>query len=100
LGPTAAFGQQMFSPYVLEGARWVRDNRDQYGLLFSGWSAEHLGDKDKPHYWDDLWGLAGLFEAARLAARLGQTAYAQEIWAAFEDLRKATVDSIHYVLDQ
>ncbi len=100
LGPSAAFGQRMFSPYVLEGARWIRDNRDQYGLLHSGWSAEHLGDKDKPHYWDDLWGLAGLYEAARLAERIGQVAYAQEIGAAFEDLRKATVESIHWVLEQ
>ena len=56
---------------MLEGARWIRDNRDPYGLLHSGWSAEHLGDKDKPHYWDDLWGLAGLYEAARLAERIG-----------------------------
>jgi hypothetical protein len=44
----------------LEGARWIRDNRGPFGLLHSGWSAEHIGDKDKPHYWDDFWGLAGL----------------------------------------
>jgi hypothetical protein len=98
-GPEAAFGARMFSPYVLEGARWIRDNRDGFGLLPSGWSAEHLGEKDKPHYWDDLWALAGLYEAARLAERLGN-ADAGELWAAFDDVRRATADSIRWVLGE
>jgi hypothetical protein len=42
LGQLAAFGARMFSPYVVEGARWIRDNRSSNGLLHSGWSAEHL----------------------------------------------------------
>lgn len=96
-GSAAAFGAKMFSPYVLEGARWIRDNRSGFGLLPSGWSAEHIGDKDKPHYWDDFWGIAGLYEAARLAERLG-AAQTGELWAAFDDLRRATTDSIRWVL--
>ena len=96
-GPATAFGAKMFSPYVLEAARWIRDNRSPYGLLPSGWSAEHLGDKDKPHYWDDLWGVAGLYEAARLAERI-QAAETAELWAAYDDLRWATADSIRWVL--
>lgn len=100
LGQSAAFGARMFSPYVVEGARWIRDNRNRNdGLFHSGWSAEHLGSRDVPHYWDDLWGLAGLYEAGRLAERIGQPAAAQELWAIFEDLRRATVASIRWVLD-
>ena len=99
LGSAANFGRGLYSPYVVEGARWIRDNRTQFGLLHSGWSAEHIGDKDKPHYWDDFWGIAGLWEAARLAERLG-AAEAGEIWAAYNSLRDATANSIRWVLDQ
>lgn len=98
-GPAAAFGAKIYAPYVVEGARWIRDNRSPFGLLPSGWSAEHIGDKDKPHYWDDLWGLAGLYEAARLAERLGAAEVA-ELWAAFDDLKAATAASIRWVLGQ
>lgn len=97
--PADAFGAKMFSPYVVEGARWIRDNRSAYGLLLSGWSAEHIGDPGKPHYWDDFWGVAGLYEAARLAERIG-AAETGELWAAFDDLRRATADSIRWVLGQ
>jgi hypothetical protein len=98
-GPAAAFGAKVYAPYVLDGARWIRDNRSAYGLLPSGWSAEHVGDKDQPHYWDDLWGLAGLYEAARLAERVG-AGEAAELWAAFDDLKAATANSIRWVLGE
>jgi hypothetical protein len=97
---TPGFGRGVFSPYVIDGARWIRDNRSQYGLLFSGWSAEHIGDKDKPHYWDDFWALAGLWEAACLAERTGAAGAAAEIWATYNDLNRATGDSIRWVLSQ
>jgi hypothetical protein len=58
-GPAGAFAAKIYAPYVIDGARWIRDNRTQYGLLPSAWSAEHIGDKDKPHYWDDLWAALG-----------------------------------------
>ena len=98
-GSGADFGAGLFSPYVIEGARWLRDNRSPFGLLHSGWSAEHIGDKDKPHYWDDFWGLAGLWEAAKLAERIG-AGEASEIWSAYDSLRLATVDSIRWVLTE
>ena len=98
-GSGVHFGAGLFSPYVVEGARWIRDNRGPFGLLHSGWSAEHIGDKDKPHYWDDFWGLAGLWEAARLADRIG-SAEAGEIWSVYDSLRLATVDSIRWVLTE
>lgn len=100
-GPLYAFGQGMFNPYVLEGARWLRDNRSPFGLLHSGWSAEHLGDKDKPHYWDNLWAVAGLWEAARLAERIGAAeVHRNELWRAYDEVRDATADSIRWVLGE
>lgn len=98
-GPAAAFGARMFAPYILDGARWIRDNRTPFGLLPSGWSAEHLGEKDKPHYWDDLWAAAGLYEAARVAERIGAP-QVPELWAIFDDVKRATADSIRWILGE
>ncbi|MBC9713594.1 hypothetical protein H9Y04_13540 [Streptomyces sp. TRM66268-LWL] len=95
----SGLGAKLYLPYVRDGARWLRDNRDGFGLLHSGWSAEHLGERDKPHYWDDLWGLAGLYEAARLAERIGAPEVA-ELWGAFDDLKAATAASIRWVLGE
>ncbi len=91
------FGAGMFYPYIIKGARWLRDNRSVYGLLHSGWSAEHVGDKNKPHYWDDFWGIAGLYEAARLAERMNAPEK-NEIWSIYDSLKTATADSIRWVL--
>ncbi|MBP2664274.1 MAG: hypothetical protein H6Q71_2222 [Firmicutes bacterium] len=99
LGNNQNFGAGLYLPYIIEGARWIRENRSQYGLLHNGWSAEHIGDKEKPHYWDDYWALAGLWEAAKLAERIGATEK-NEIWAIFDDLKKSTVDSITWVLNK
>lgn len=100
-GPQFAFGQGLFVPYLLDGARWLRDNRSIFGLLPDGWSAEHLGDKNKPHYWDDLWAMAGLWEAARVAERIAAPAVQRdEIWAAYDSVRTATADSIRWVLGE
>jgi hypothetical protein len=99
LGKEKAFGARLFSPYVVEGARWLRDNRSPFGLLPSGWSAEHIGDKGQPHYWDDFWALAGLWEAAKLAERIGASE-AGEIWWAYNDLRQATAASLRWVLGE
>jgi hypothetical protein len=100
-GPGFAFGQGMFNPYVVEGARWLRDNRGPFGLLHSGWSAEHLGDKDKPHYWDDMWAVAGLWEAARLAERIGVPSMLRdELWRTYDDVRTATAASMRWALQE
>jgi hypothetical protein len=60
---------------VLKGAEWIRRKRRENdaqgpyaGLLPAGFSAEHFGPNDY-YYWDDLWGVAGLNAAARLAGR-------------------------------
>jgi hypothetical protein len=99
LGPGENFGLSLYWPYVVEGARWLRDNRSPYGLLHSGWSAEHIGDKHQPHYWDDLWGLAGLWEAAQLARRINAQE-TQELWNCYDALRQATADSIRWALNE
>ena len=96
-GPAVAFGPKVYWPYVLQGARWIRDNRSPDGIMLSGWSAEHIGDSNQPHYWDDLWSLAGLYEAARLAERIGAAEVA-ELWGAFDSLNAATAASIRWVL--
>ena len=98
-GPSVAFGAKVYWPYVLQGARWIRDNRAPDGIMLSGWSAEHIGDANQPHYWDDLWSLAGLYEAARLAERI-KAAEVAELWAAFDSLKAATAASIRWVLTQ
>ncbi|HEX5200876.1 hypothetical protein ACFQS1_26380 [Paractinoplanes rhizophilus] len=98
-GSAAAFGAKVYWPYVLQGARWIRDNRSADGIMLSGWSAEHIGDRNQPHYWDDLWSLAGLYEAARIAERIGAAEVA-ELWAAFDSLKAATAASIRWVLTQ
>jgi hypothetical protein len=99
VGSAEGFGSGLFAPYVIDGARWIRDNRSDYGLLHSGWSAEHIGEKHNPHFWDDFWALTGLWEAARLADRINAPE-AGEIWWVYDDLARATANSIRWVLDQ
>ncbi|MCU7550364.1 hypothetical protein OCK74_14680 [Chitinophagaceae bacterium LB-8] len=99
LGRDENFGESLFTPFVIEGCRWIRDNRDAFGLLNAGWSAEHLGEKEKPHYWDDFWAIAGLWEALRLAGRYNRPE-AAEIRAIFQDVANATAQSIRWVLQE
>src|SRR5262249_46550361 len=98
-GSALSFGAKVYWPYVLQGARWIRDNRSPYGLMLSGWSAEHIGYRDQPHYWDDLWSLAGLYEAARLAERIGAAEVA-ELWAVFAPRKAAPGAPIRWVLGE
>jgi len=55
---------------IERGAEWISRKRmgegsTHPGLLPAGFSAEHLGLNDF-YFWDDFWGVAGLFAAARL----------------------------------
>jgi hypothetical protein len=56
---------------IRKGAEWICNKRVRnkhspgFGLFPSGFSAEHLGPNDF-YYWDDFWGIAGLFSAASL----------------------------------
>jgi hypothetical protein len=98
LGPGAHFGAGMYLPYVVEGARWLRDSRSAVGLLPQGWSAEHLGGKDETHYWDQFWAVAGLGEALKLAERIG--ANTAELQSTYDDVRVATRDSILWAIEE
>lgn len=98
-GSSSGFGLSMYYPYMLEGARWLNRNRSYYGLLHDGWSAEHIGDKNKPHYWDDLWGIAGLYETCKLAERINANEIG-ELWNIYNSLKNATTQSIRWVLSE
>ncbi len=59
---------------IQRGAKWIirkrltKDAKSPHsGLLPAGFSAEHLGPSDY-YYWDDFWGIAGLYAAASLLA--------------------------------
>ncbi len=74
---TARPVKQDWYPSIINGARWIirkrlddGDNTPHAGLLPAGFSAEHLGPNDY-YYWDDFWGVAGLYAAAQLAGRKG-----------------------------
>lgn len=89
------FGASRFGS-VLEGARWIRKKKDG-NMLPPGWSAEHLGDGDRLYYWDDFWALAGLWESARLAERIGAKE-ADELWNIHSELKTAVARSIEQVM--
>ena len=69
-------------PVVAAGAEWIERKRSGSrsggrrgtgtdGLLPAGISAEHLGPFDI-FYWDDLWGLRGMLDAAEVLDALGE----------------------------
>ncbi len=62
---------------IRRGGRWIQKKRlsaasheRHAGLLPPGFSAEHLGPNDY-YYWDDFWGVAGLWAAGELLEILG-----------------------------
>jgi len=71
---TGTVYDEPFLKALFKGADWITKKRvmtgkdaPHHGLLPAGFSAEHLGPNDF-YYWDDFWGLAGLNQAAYLAA--------------------------------
>lgn len=91
------FALRMYHPYMINGARWFTRALTQHDILPPGWSAEHLGPASEAHYWDDLCGLAGLYETARFAERTGCNEQA-ELWSIFDRLKWGTMRSIEWVL--
>lgn len=67
------------APSMARGAEWIERKRHTKrrrepateGLLPPGVSAEHLGPFDW-FYWDDLWALRGLLDAAEVLGALGE----------------------------
>ncbi|HEX2959312.1 MAG TPA: hypothetical protein VHO70_20935 [Chitinispirillaceae bacterium] len=68
--------QPQWQDSIRKAALWITNKRIKnrrssfYGLLPSGFSAEHLGPNDY-YYWDDFWGVAGLFSASTLIKMYG-----------------------------
>lgn len=62
---------------IKKGAEWItkkrlpEDGGPFSGLLPAGFSAEHLGPNDY-YYWDDFWGVAGLYAADHLLSVMGE----------------------------
>ncbi len=89
---------------LARGADWVQRKRvtapsqPHDGLLPPGFSAEHLGPNDY-YYWDDLWALAGLRAAARLAARRGERTAAHRWTQQGDDLAQALQNSFCHLPD-
>jgi len=84
---------------VRRGAGWIARARrgrggpaGAEGLLPAGVSAEHLGPPGH-YYWDDLWALRGLLDAAGLLRGLGDAAAAEGVAAEASDLRAALLRS-------
>jgi hypothetical protein len=83
---------------VRDGARWIidtcasDDGKDPAarGLLPAGVSAEHFGPFDY-YYWDDLWALRGLVDAAAIARWTGDAEAGATAESAARRLR-ATLD--------
>ncbi len=62
---------------IYRAARWItgkristKKDKPYAGLFPAGFSAEHLGPNDY-YYWDDFWGIAGLYAASYLADLYG-----------------------------
>ncbi|MCB1305675.1 MAG: hypothetical protein KDK37_15410, partial [Leptospiraceae bacterium] len=59
---------------IQRGVEWIKKKRRrgyQKRLMPPGFSAEHLGPADH-YYWDNLWSIGGLREAAYVAETLGR----------------------------
>jgi hypothetical protein len=87
-------------PAVRRGAEWIERTRNRRragardpGLLPPGVSAEHLGPYDI-YYWDNFWGLRGLYDTAYLADAVGDADDAARWRAAADRYRAAILTSI------
>ncbi|MBS3780305.1 MAG: hypothetical protein KGY41_07900 [Desulfovermiculus sp.] len=88
---------------ILSAVHWILNKRLPFnhntlhgGLLPAGFSAEHLGPNDY-YYWDNFWGAAGLFSAARILQRHGHTQQARRIDQAGNDFLQAIWNSIEAI---
>jgi hypothetical protein len=85
---------------VRKGAKWIQrkrltndDDALHTGLFPAGFSAEHLGNVDY-YYWDDFWGVAGLFSAAMFLENAGKREEAQAYRQQADDFLRAISRSL------
>jgi hypothetical protein len=101
------------APSVRHGVNWIERarhgrvrrvdlrfrEREVVGLLPAGISAEHLGPFDY-YYWDDLWCLRGMVDAAYVARQIGEPRAARAIDAGAQRFRDDIVSSIRRAADR
>jgi hypothetical protein len=95
------------APAVARGAEWIERTRRsrrgvdpaRRGLLPPGTSARHLGPPDLL-YWDDLWSLRGLEDAAELLAAAGEQGAADDVAASAAGLRRDLDASLALVAER
>lgn len=89
-------------PSMTGGVEWIEKHRissDEEGikgLLPSGMSAEHLGPNDY-FYWDDFWGLAGIYATLSAAKILDKTEDIRRFSDIAASFRKSIFQSLEYV---
>ena len=89
-------------PLMLRGVEWIENQRivtDEEGikgLLPPGMSAEHLGPNDY-FYWDDFWGLAGMYATLNAAYVLGKTEDIGKLNTLTNTFKNVILRSLEYV---
>jgi hypothetical protein len=84
---------------IRQAAQWITNKRIKnrcssfYGLLPPGFSAEHLGPNDY-YYWDDFWGVAGLFSASSLLKMYSDISLSVDIRTEGQHFLRALLSSI------
>ncbi len=99
-------GLRDWYPSLREAVEFLVDLRAGYhhpgaptaGLLPPSKSAEDLGPADQHYYWDNLWAVAGLEEAAYAARELGHSDDALWMEREAAALRAAILDSVAMVM--
>ena len=98
---------QKFYPQIIKAAQFIKDLRQAntaadatQGLLPPSLSAEDLGPADQHYYWDNLWAVAGLEEAAWAARILEHSDDEAWLQAEADDLRQAILDSVTSVMGE
>ncbi len=95
-------GLRAWYPALRDAAEFLIDLRAAYhhadeatkGLLPPSMSAEDLGPADQHYYWDNLWTVAGLEEAAYAAREVGRTEDALRMQGEADALRAAILESV------
>ena len=74
------------------------EKRVCYGLMPESISHEGYSAKPMHSYWDDLWTLKGLTDAASLAETVGDSANAAKFAAMRDDFRRTLIDSMNLAM--
>ncbi len=90
---------------INKGGLWIEKKRVRKrkglrheGLLPAGFSAEHLGPNDN-YYWDDFWGVAGLWAASRINRKFGSIEVSEQFERYAADFEETILSSIEAISD-